>query len=88
MCSSDLFFQTPALGNNLLNQTKMTKTIVADARQWILDALLPLIQCGRASTIEVFVERDSTDKNRLNYRVEAMQPNGLIVQYSTFYSVV
>lgn len=82
------FFQNPELGNDLLNQVKLTDSTPAEAKQMIEEALTPLIQSGRAESIEVTVERDDTDRTRLNYKVQAKQPDGLIINYDSWYPVV
>jgi phage gp46-like protein len=78
------FFQNPDLGNELHNVTKLTDHGINQAGQYIQEALQPLIQCGRAVSVEVSVERDSREYNRLNYQVKATQPDGLIVSYTDF----
>lgn len=82
------FFQNLTVGNDLLNQTKLSNQKIAAYKQMIEDSLQPLLVCGRATSIAVTCERDTTDQNRLNYKVEAKQPDGLIITYTDFYRVV
>jgi phage gp46-like protein len=82
------FFQNPSLGNELFNIKKLTDQNVNLAKQYIEEALAPLLQTGRATSIAVTTERDSGDVNRLNYKVEATQPDGLIITYVNWYSVI
>ena len=82
------FFQAPTLGNKLLTVKKLTDDTANLAQQYIAAALKPLLQSGRATNIDVTAERDQNDHNRLNYRVQATQPDGLIVSYTNWYSVV
>jgi phage gp46-like protein len=82
------FFLNLSLGNELLNSRKLTDDTVNMAPKWIAAALKPLLQCGRATSIDVTAERDARDRNRLNYQVKATQPDGLIVTYTDWYEVV
>jgi phage gp46-like protein len=67
---------------------KITDSNILLQRQYLQDALAWIIRVGRAIAIDVLVERDSTDFNRLNFKVTARQPNGLIVTYTSFKRVL
>jgi hypothetical protein len=56
------------------------KANIEAALQWIVDA-------QRASAITVFVERDVTAIDRLNYRVTATQADGAVVRWESFEEV-
>ena len=53
------FFLNPALGNELLNTRKLTDEAVNMAPQQITAALKPLMQSGRATSIDVTAERSA-----------------------------
>lgn len=82
------FFQNPNFGNELYKIKKITAQHLNLAQQYIQEALAWLLQVGRARTIDVIVEADDTDINRINIKITATQPDGLIVTYSQFKRVV
>jgi phage gp46-like protein len=76
------FFQNRNFGNDMFRIKKVTAQNLNLAKQYIQEALAWLLQVGRAKTIDVIVEADSADINRINVKVTATQPDGLIVTYS------
>jgi phage gp46-like protein len=80
------FFQDPTFG--LQRMTKVSDSDIPLYTQYIEEALDWLLQSGRAKSIDVLVERDLNDVNRINVKVQATQPDGLIVTYETFQRVV
>ena len=82
------FFFNPDLGSELWRIKKLTDQNANQAQQYIERALTPLVRSGRATSIKVVAERDTQDRTRLNYSVQATQPDGLIVNYADFYRVV
>ena len=82
------FFQDLTLGNELFKIKKITPHTLAQAKQMVQDCLKTLITSGRATSIDVLVEQDSQNMNQMNIKVQAKQPDGLIITYSTFKSVV
>lgn len=82
------FFQNQQIGNELFRIRKLTNDTVNIAKQYIEDACRPILQAGRASEIDVTVERDLQDTSRLNYKIRARQPDGLIITYTDYKQVV
>jgi len=80
------FFQRPDFGIPTI--TKLTTDRINLFQQQVLNALQYLIAIGRASTIDVLCEKDITVVGRLNIKVTATEPSGLIVTYETFQRVV
>jgi phage gp46-like protein len=80
------FFQDPGFG--LTKMTKVTDQDIPLYTGYIEEALDWLLQSGRAKSIDVLVERDLQDVTRLNIKVQATQPNGLIVTYETYQRVI
>jgi phage gp46-like protein len=82
------FFQNKDFGCELFKIKKITGPNILLAQQYVQDALQWLIQTGRATSITVIVEQDLIDRNRLDIKISAIQPNGLIIKYTTkFYPV-
>lgn len=82
------FFQNPTFSNRLFTIKKITDANILLAKQYIEEALKWLLQLNRATSIDVIVEKDSKDVNRLNIRVTAVQPNNVTVYYEQFYNAL
>jgi len=85
------FFANPDFGSrlHLLKRAKNTVRTEQLARDYCREALQWLIDSGRATSIEVFTERDRTvDLNRLKLLVEATQTDGRVVSFEKFVEVV
>jgi phage gp46-like protein len=78
------FFQNPAFGCLLFTIKKITEANINLAQQYCQEALAWLVQTGRATSIDVIVERDISNIYQLNIKVTAKQPNGLIISYQQF----
>jgi hypothetical protein len=78
------FFLLPWLGNELYRIKKLTDQSINQAKVYIQQALQPIIECGRATSINVICEKDKQGMNRLNYKITATQPDGLIISYESF----
>ena len=81
------FFQNPVFGCELYKIKKITQPNILLAKTYVDDCLKWLISTGRATTITSVVEQDRLDYNRLNVKVTATQPNGLIITYSSYQRV-
>ncbi len=85
------FFANPEFGSrlHLLKRAKNTVRTEMLARDYCLEALQWLLDNGRATSIEVFTERDrAVDLNRLKLLVEATQADGRVVSFEKFVEVV
>ena len=81
------FFNSPNFGFKLSDIKKITasniqliKTRAELALQWLLDT-------GKAKAIDVIVERDTQDYNRINWRAEIEQADGLTLTSSGFKTI-
>jgi len=82
------FFQNTSFGSSLFKIKKLTDSNLLLAEQYIKEALEWLLKTGRAASIAVLVERDSLDRGRMNLKVTATQPDGLIITYEQFKRVI
>ena len=82
------FFQNPDFGSELHTIKKLTDSNLLLARQYIQEATQWMINTGRAVSLDVIVERDSTDRGRMNLKITAVQPNGLIIVWEQYKRVV
>ncbi len=79
----------PEFGLRDRGRMKNTEQNARLVRQDCLEALQWLLSTGRATAIEVTVQRDRTeDLHRLKILVEATQANGQQVTFETFKEVV
>ena len=78
------FFQDPTFGSRLFEVKKLTTKGMNLAQQYIEEALQWLLDTGKASNIDVFVERDSIDRNRLNIRVQVEERDGNQITYDLY----
>ena len=82
------FFQDREFGCDLYLIKKLTAANLLLARQYIQEALKWLLETGRATSIDVIVEKDLSDSNRMNIKVTAKQPDGLILTFEQFQAVI
>lgn len=84
------FWANPTFGNKIYMVRKVTDSNVLLAKQYVEEALNWLLQIGRATSIVVLAEKDTDPRNqgRINIKVEARQPDGLIVTYNQWYRVI
>lgn len=85
------WFQNPEFGSrlHLLERAKNTEKTAALAEEYCREALAWLIDCGRATKIDVHTERDrSQDLHRLKLIVEVTQADGRTVSFDRFVEVV
>jgi hypothetical protein len=76
------FFGDPTFGCEHI--TKITAGNLTLEKQRVQASLAWLLQTGRAKTIDVIVEQDTLDVSRVNIKVTATQPNGLIITYQQY----
>lgn len=85
------WFQNPQFGSrlHLLHREKNTEKTAALAEEYCKEALQWLIDCGRATKVNVYSERDRTQNlDRLKILVEVTQADGRQVTYTHFVEVV
>lgn len=63
-----------------VNNIELIKSRIENALQWMLDI-------GKVKTIDIIVERDSKDINRIDIKVEAVQIDGTPINISMFRTV-
>lgn len=84
-------FCAPAFGSRLhvLARAKNTPQSAALAKDYCLEALQWLIDCGRVKSIDVTIERDpDDDPHRLKAHIQAVQADQTVVTFDTFQEVV
>jgi phage gp46-like protein len=79
------FFQNRDFG--LKGITKISVSNILILKQNIESALKWMVLTGIATKIDVIVEPDLTDINRLDIKVTATQANGFVVTYQQYYAV-
>lgn len=81
------FFQNPGLGSRLylLERAKNTERTARLAEEYIREALQWLLDTGRATKVDVQIERGKT---RLRAAVAVTQADGLVVSYERWIEVV
>lgn len=77
-------FVDPDFGLDLSDIKKITDANLLLAKQRIEDALAWMITVGKATSIAVTVERDTQDFNRMDIKVEARQPDGLLIVFQQY----
>ena len=80
-------FNNVGFGLDLSDIKKITGSSITMIRQRIEAALKWLLTTGRAKSIEVLVERDDKDYNRLNWKVTAVQSSGIPVIVESFKTI-
>lgn len=82
------FFQKPEFGSRLhLIRNTTTKSLNL-AQQYVEESLQWLVDIGRADYLNVMVEKDFTDPNRMNIRVEMRAVDGTEIEFETYRRVV
>jgi len=83
------FFVNPEFGSRLHLLKKNTPRAAGLAEEYVKEALQWLLDTGRATTVEVYAERDTLqDASRLKLLVEVTQPDGAIVPFEDFVEVI
>ncbi len=85
------FFQNPTFGSRLheLAREKNTEHTASMVREYCKEALQWLIDCGRATKVDVYTERDpSEDLHRIKFLVEVTQADGRKVSFEQFVEVI
>jgi phage gp46-like protein len=85
------FFQNPSFGSRLylLLRKKNSAQTAALAKEYVREALQWIVDAGRASAIDITVERDTTvDLSRLKLLIQATKADGETVTFTTFTEVV
>ena len=85
------FFQNPEFGSRLheLSREKNTEETAFLVREYCKEALQWLIECGRATRVDVYTERDpSEDLHRIKFLVEVTQADGRVVSFEKFVEVI
>lgn len=84
------FFADPEFGSklpsirrekNVTRARQLAERYAREATEWILKA-------GKATSIEVFSEVDSSDQNRINIKITAIDRVGRETNFQTFIEVV
>jgi hypothetical protein len=81
------WFLNPSFGLDLSDIKKVTVNNIDLIKSRIIKALQWLLDSGKAKSITVIVEKDLRDTGRINYKVEAIQANGIPVTVSYFRTV-
>jgi phage gp46-like protein len=80
-------YNAPDFGIDMTGLDKMTTNVVKIFKIRIEKALSWLVDIGKAVSISVLVERDLTNINKINYRVDAVQSDGIPITVNNFVSV-
>ena len=80
-------YNAPRFGLDTKGMDKITTNTIGLFQKRIEKALKWLLDIGKAISIDVLVERDLTNINRVNYRVDAVQADGIPIVVSNFVSV-
>lgn len=80
-------FNNPGFGLQLDDIKKVTTNNVNLIQQRVESALQWLLNTKRAKSIDVIVERDTTDPNRINWKVTAEQADGFPVVVESFRTI-
>lgn len=80
-------FWNKDFGCELFKIKKVNTSNILLAQQYTQSALQWLITAGRAVSIDVIVEADISDFNRMNIKVTAKQPNGYLITYEVYQRV-
>ena len=74
---------------HLLARSKNTPEAAALAKDYCLEALQWLIDCGRVVSIDIAIERNpEEDPHRLKAHIQAVQADQTVVTFDTFQEVV
>lgn len=80
-------FNMPEFGLDLSDIKKVTANNINKIKSRIEKALQWLKETKKAKTINVIVEKDNSDISRINYKIEAIQADGIPVTVSYFRTV-
>lgn len=80
-------FNMPEFGLDLSDIKKVTANNINKIKSRIEKSLQWLKETRKAKSINVIVEKDSSDISRINYKVEAIQADGIPVTVSYFRTV-
>lgn len=80
-------FNNPSFGLLLSDINKVTVNNITLIKQRVTNALRWILDVGKATSIDVIIERDLSNINRVNIKVEAKQTQGTILLYSQFKDV-
>lgn len=80
-------FNMPDFGLDLSDIRKVTANNINLIRTRLETALAWLLDVGKAKSITVIVEKDNRDIHRINYKVEALQADGIPVTVTNFRTV-
>jgi len=83
----DTMFNNPGFGLKLNDIKKVTQSNINIIRQRVESALQWLLNTGKASSIDVIVERDTQDPSRVNWKVTAVQASGIPVTVTSFRTI-
>jgi phage gp46-like protein len=81
------FFQRPDFGSNLFKINKVSAQTINLATQYIQQALQWLINVGKATAVNVLVEKDLTALGQMDILVTVTQANGIPIVYQIFKNV-
>jgi len=85
--SQGKMFNNVSFGLKLDDIKKVTDNNINLIKQRAEAALAWLLNTGKASSIEVIVERDLQDVNRINFMVTAVQADGFPVTVTSFRTI-
>jgi hypothetical protein len=80
-------FNNPDFGLLLSDILKVTVNNIALIKQRIKKSLQWILDINKAKSIDIIVERDLGNINRVNIKIEALQADGLFIEYSQFKTV-
>lgn len=81
------FFQNPTFGIKLSDIKKITPRTMNLIKQRIENAYSWILDIGRAKELNILVEPDNQNINRINYKVDITQADGIPVSVSGFITV-
>jgi hypothetical protein len=87
MVPQGAFFLDPSFGLREMPK-KITDKNVGLVKDYFKESCKWLISAGKADSVEVLVEPDLTEKNRINVQETAVQANDAVVTFETFVPVV
>lgn len=82
-----IMINLPNFGLDLSDIKKVTDENVTLIEERIRNAVQWIQDTGKAKSIDVIVEKDNTDFTRINYRVDAVQADGVPVFIEDFVTV-
>lgn len=82
------FFQRPDFGSRLYLIKNTTQQSINLAQQYVEESLQWLLDIRRADYLNVLVEKNLTDPNRMDILVEIRAVDGTEIEFETFRRVV